>query len=211
MRARLSSIFAIWTPSRGGFANPAERGCASGGNCSYDLQRCWRDLFYQCRRDRQPLCRAFVAANIEPQIIIVASSAQIYAAPNSDAPLTEDCPLAPETHYAVSKRTAEDIARIYSGRFPVIVTRPFNYTGPGQSSSVSRSQDCSALCRRQRRNSTWATWICFGIFPISDVLWPLIRSLCQVRLIQPPSTSARGGPFISAIFRKSWRTFPATA
>ena len=35
----------------------------------------------------------------------------------------------------MSKRTAEDIARIYSSRFPVIVTRPFNYTGPGQSPS----------------------------------------------------------------------------
>ena len=78
---------------------------------------------------------ALAAANIEPQIVIVASSAQVYAAPKGDAPLTEDSPLAPQSHYAVSKRTAEDIARIYSSRFPVIVTRPFNYTGPGQSPS----------------------------------------------------------------------------
>ncbi len=78
---------------------------------------------------------ALAAANIEPQIVIVASSAQVYAAPKGDALLTEDSPLAPQSHYAVSKRTAEDIARIYSSRFPVIVTRPFNYTGPGQSPS----------------------------------------------------------------------------
>jgi len=78
---------------------------------------------------------ALAAVNIEPQIVVVASSAQVYAAPKDDAPLTEDSPLAPQSHYAVSKRTTEDIARIYSSRFPVIVTRPFNYTGPGQSPS----------------------------------------------------------------------------
>lgn len=78
---------------------------------------------------------ALAAVNIEPQIVVVASSAQVYAAPKGDAPLTEDSPLAPQSHYAVSKRTVEDIARIYSSRFPVIVTRPFNYTGPGQSPS----------------------------------------------------------------------------
>ena len=78
---------------------------------------------------------ALAAVNIEPQIVVVASSAQVYAAPKGDAPLTEDSPLAPQSHYAVSKRTVEDIARIYSSQFPVIVTRPFNYTGPGKSPS----------------------------------------------------------------------------
>ena len=81
------------------------------------------------------LFAALSSVKIEPRIIIIASSAQIYAATHTDVPLTEDSPLAPETHYAVSKRTAEDIARIYAGRFPVIVARPFNYTGPGQSSA----------------------------------------------------------------------------
>ena len=50
-------------------------------------------------------------------------------------PITEDCPLAPKTHYAVSKRATEEIAAIYSRQFPIIVTRPFNYTGPGQTTS----------------------------------------------------------------------------
>lgn len=77
---------------------------------------------------------ALAAARLEPQVVIVASSAQVYAQ-HADAPLTEDSPLAPQSHYAVSKRAAEDIARIYASRFPVIVTRPFNYTGPGQSPS----------------------------------------------------------------------------
>ncbi len=81
------------------------------------------------------LFAALSLAKIQPRIVIVASSAQIYAAPHSDMPLTEESAVAPETHYALSKRTTEDIARIYSQRFPVIVTRSFNYTGPGQSSA----------------------------------------------------------------------------
>ena len=42
---------------------------------------------------------------------------------------------APKTHYAISKRATEDIAALYSGRFPIIITRPFNYTGPGQTTN----------------------------------------------------------------------------
>jgi GDP-6-deoxy-D-talose 4-dehydrogenase len=81
------------------------------------------------------LFAALSSAKIEPRIVIVASSAQVYAAQNGAAPLTEDSPLAPQSHYAVSKRAAEDIARINADRFPIIVTRPFNYTGPGQAPS----------------------------------------------------------------------------
>jgi nucleoside-diphosphate-sugar epimerase len=78
------------------------------------------------------LFAALVSAKIEPKIVIIASSAQVYAEPDANVPLTEDALLTPKTHYAVSKYTAEKIAAIYSRYFPIIVTRPFNYTGPGQ-------------------------------------------------------------------------------
>ena len=78
------------------------------------------------------LFAALTAAKIEPRIVIVASSAQVYEFTGTNAPLTEDCPLAPMTHYAVSKRATEEIAAIYSRQIPIIITRPFNYTGPGQ-------------------------------------------------------------------------------
>ncbi len=81
------------------------------------------------------LFAAIATAKIEPRIVVVASSAQVYAVPGTDMPLTEDGPIAPKTHYAVSKRAAEDIAAIYSRYFPIIITRPFNYTGPGQTTS----------------------------------------------------------------------------
>ena len=79
------------------------------------------------------LFAALMIAKVEPRLVVVASSAQIYATGDADAPLTEESPLAPKSHYAVSKRATEDIANIYRDHFPIIVTRPFNYTGPSQS------------------------------------------------------------------------------
>jgi len=81
------------------------------------------------------LFAALAAAKIEPGIVIVASSGQLYAPTEDGAPLGEDAPLAPKSHYAVSKHAAEEIAAVYARQFRIIVTRPFNYTGPGQTTS----------------------------------------------------------------------------
>lgn len=81
------------------------------------------------------LFAAIEIAKIEPRIVIVAGSAQVYAASDSEIPITEEAPLAPRSHYAVSKHATEEIVAIYSRQFRVIVTRPFNYTGPGQATS----------------------------------------------------------------------------
>ena len=80
------------------------------------------------------LFASLTAARIEPRVVIVASSAYVYQVLGS-RPLTEDGPLAPKTHYGVSKRATEDIAALYSRQFPIIITRPFNYTGPGQTTN----------------------------------------------------------------------------
>jgi nucleoside-diphosphate-sugar epimerase len=64
--------------------------------------------------------------------VIIASSANVYG--NSDVEfIDEDCPVRPTNDYAVSKVAVENIAKIYSHDIPVVVTRPFNYTGIGQS------------------------------------------------------------------------------
>ena len=81
------------------------------------------------------LFAGLAGSKLDPRIVILASSAQLYAAPDAERLLTEDAPLEPKTHYAVSKRTTEEIAAIYSRQFRIIVTRPFNYTGPGQTAS----------------------------------------------------------------------------
>jgi nucleoside-diphosphate-sugar epimerase len=78
------------------------------------------------------LLAALVGKKLRPRLVVVASSAQVYDVANAVMPLNENASLAPKNHYAVSKRTVEEIAGLYSSHYPIVVTRPFNYTGPGQ-------------------------------------------------------------------------------
>ena len=81
------------------------------------------------------LLAALAALPSKPRLVVIASSATVYAAPRGEEPVDEEFPLVPNTHYAVSKRTIEDIGRLYQDRLPIVITRPFNYTGPGQSTT----------------------------------------------------------------------------
>jgi len=63
--------------------------------------------------------------------VLLPSTATVYAG-DASAALTEDSPLAPASHYAVSKLAMENMARLFADRLPIVVVRPFNYTGPGQ-------------------------------------------------------------------------------
>jgi nucleoside-diphosphate-sugar epimerase len=78
------------------------------------------------------LLSALAASPKLPRRVIIASSATVYAPPSDDTPITEDHPRRPAHHYGASKLAVEEIARLYSQKLPVIVTRPFNYTGVGQ-------------------------------------------------------------------------------
>jgi len=73
-------------------------------------------------------CAAY-ATNLKK--IIIASSAAVYGHPKRDFVSEEDL-IAPVSHYGVSKLAMEHIARSYSKTLPIILVRPFNYTGPGQ-------------------------------------------------------------------------------
>jgi GDP-6-deoxy-D-talose 4-dehydrogenase len=63
--------------------------------------------------------------------VLLASTATVYGAVDSAA-IEESAPLDPGTHYAVSKLAMEQMARLFADRLPIMITRPFNYTGPGQ-------------------------------------------------------------------------------
>jgi GDP-4-dehydro-6-deoxy-D-mannose reductase len=71
-----------------------------------------------------------------PPIVLVVSSAEVYGVVSpGQLPLKETTPTAPATPYAASKLAAEAVAlQAWRGyRQPVLVVRPFNHIGPGQS------------------------------------------------------------------------------
>jgi len=80
------------------------------------------------------LLQALAALPRPPLKVLLASSANIYG--NCEAsPIAETQPPAPVNHYAMSKLAMEHMARTYLGRLPIVLARPFNYTGPGQALS----------------------------------------------------------------------------
>jgi len=69
-----------------------------------------------------------------PPRILNVSTSQVYGG-SAECPIAEDAPLNPQNTYACTKAAAEMIARQYATNCEVLNIRPFNHSGPGQSSS----------------------------------------------------------------------------
>ena len=69
-----------------------------------------------------------------PLQVVLASSANVYGNCKV-SPVDENQAPAPLNHYAMSNLAMEYMARNYADRLPVVIARPFNYTGPGQAES----------------------------------------------------------------------------
>jgi nucleoside-diphosphate-sugar epimerase len=69
--------------------------------------------------------------DVPPLKVILASSATVYGGSTS-AVLTESMCPKPLNHYGCSKLSMELMAQNYISKFPILVARPFNYTGQFQ-------------------------------------------------------------------------------
>jgi nucleoside-diphosphate-sugar epimerase len=77
------------------------------------------------------LLKSIIKSGIKIEKIIVASSANVYGNTNLDL-ISETVHAEPVNHYACSKMAMEKIVANYYSKLPIIITRPFNYTGVGQ-------------------------------------------------------------------------------
>ena len=76
------------------------------------------------------LLKALVALPVAPAKVLLASSANVYGNQDGVAIAETVCPQ-PVNHYAMSKLAMEHMAATYTDRLPIVMTRPFNYTGVG--------------------------------------------------------------------------------
>lgn len=76
------------------------------------------------------LLKALAALPEAPRKVLLASSANVYGN-TEQSPITEQQPPAPVNHYAISKLAMEHVARMHVARLPIVLARPFNYTGVG--------------------------------------------------------------------------------
>lgn len=79
----------------------------------------------------QNLLDALVKAKLPLQKVILASSATVYGNQHKEILNESMCPH-PVNHYGISKLAMEHMASTYFEKLPIIIVRPFNYTGIGQ-------------------------------------------------------------------------------
>ena len=96
------------------------------------------------------LLEALAAVATQLDCVLLASSANIYGNA-TEGVIDENVPPDPANDYAVSKLSMEYMARLWQKKLPIVVVRPFNYAGVGQSENFLLPKIVGHFCRRAQQ------------------------------------------------------------
>lgn len=120
-----------------------------------DVGASWNDpmaAFASNANGTQSVLEAVRVTQCGSRVVFVSSSDVYGTVPAVGLPITEETPTRPNSPYGASKLAAEELALQYHRGWsvPVVIARPFNHIGPGQSvqfaapSFAKRIVDCEA-------------------------------------------------------------------
>lgn len=101
------------------------------------------------------LYEAVKNSGLNPKILFIGSSDVYGKVDKKDLPLKESAPLNPISVYAVSKAAADVLSGYYASMgLPIVRARPFNHTGPEQSSEFVCSNFARQIAEIEKGNKT---------------------------------------------------------